>query len=198
MISRKRPAAAEASPDTRRLTCCEDIGDLGIVEGRRTASARKPLPPAQQQQPFETALLKQLLGSLPPYRREQVMKDLECLSTTPKKKLWQLFSPTHSQPPNTAASDSHNSWLLPAGDEPASVSKPSPRQLARGSYIMQCSTQAKPLLARELCAQRSPRGPALGSPRGCRQWPGKQAMRKLNPGVSVIGGSTKLHISVCH
>ena len=198
MLSRKRPA--EGSPDTRRLTCCEDLGD--IIDGRPT-SARKGTR-SYAQQAFDTVLIKQIIGSLPPYKRERVMRDLECMSATPKKKLFsQLFSPGASQ--RSGPADSYNSWLMPDASEPASVSKPSvpkpsPCHLARGSYVLKCASHAVkhssvlPAVARAL---KSPRPAAVASPRR-RGWQGKQpSMKKLNPGVSVIGGSAKLTVSVC-
>jgi hypothetical protein len=202
MLSWKRPA--EASPDTRRLTCCEDISD--IDEGRH-ASAQRRAVRSYAQQALDTVLIKQIIGSLPPYKREQAMKDLECLSATPKKKLWQFFSPTASQ--RTGVDDSRSGWLLP-DNEPASVSKasapkPSPSHLARGAYVVKCASlvaKHSALLQRgdPSRALRSPRPGAGASPRR-RACQGKQpsmSMKKLHPGLSVIGGSAKLHVSARH
>jgi hypothetical protein len=198
MMSRKRPA--EASPDTTRLTCNEDITD--ILDGKRSISARKT-PYSYTHQLIDAVVLKQLIGSLPPQQREQVMKEIGCYSTTPKKKLWQLFSPTLSQQlaPSGKQVDNTDRWHAPS-PEPPSVTKPSPCQLARGSYVMQYASQATKRQAASVLPSapqmlKSPR-PAVSSPRLCRAWQGTQAMKKLNPGVSVIGSSSKLHISVCH
>jgi hypothetical protein len=196
MMNRKRPA--EASPDTTRLTCNEDITD--ILDGKCSISARKT-PRNFAHQFIDAVVLKQLIGSLPPQQREQIMKEIGCLSTTPKKKLWQLFSPQQQHAPPANTLDLTERWQAPAAEAP-SLPKPSPRQLARGSYVMQYASQAAKrqaagVLPNEPQLLKSPR-PAVSSPRLCRTWQGAQAMKKLNPGVSVIGSSAKLHISVCH